>query len=202
MLLKVLNEDGSTCHGGKAQWSLPVKNGDGTWTPGEWMPAIEGALVPCRNGYHLCRAQDLLSWLGPAIFEAEYRGEMVESTDKIAVREARLLRQFENWNARTARLLACEYAERVLPLFERVYPEDGAPRHAIETSRRCAIGDATDEELDAAWTAARDAADTAASATAWAAARAAASAAARAAAWTAEREWQIGRLREYLEGRV
>jgi len=76
MLFKVLNDDGSCCNGGTGSWHLPVKNPDGTWTPGEWMPAVEGDLSPCSHGYHLCREQDLHRWLGPAIFEAEYRGEV------------------------------------------------------------------------------------------------------------------------------
>jgi hypothetical protein len=199
----MLNEDGSPFHGGTGSWSLPH---DGQ--PGDWMPPIEGDLVPCKNGYHLCREGDLLTWLGPAIFAAEYRGERVDAEDKIVVREARLLRRL-NWNERTARLFACDCAERVLPIFEREYPNDKRPRNAIETvlpifereypndkrprnaietARRYANGEATDEELAAA----RDAVWAAAWAAAWDAARAAARdaawAAARDAAWAAARD--------------
>ena len=49
MLYKVLNEDGTTYHGGHGAWSLPTRNEDGTWTPGDWMPAIEDELVPCHG---------------------------------------------------------------------------------------------------------------------------------------------------------
>jgi len=104
-LFKALNKDGSAFHGGAGTWHLPS---DGT--PGEWMPPIEGELVVCHNGYHLCRAEDLPKWLGPAIFEAEYRGECLEAEEKLVVREARLLRQL-NWDDRTARLFACDCAE-------------------------------------------------------------------------------------------
>lgn len=31
---KVLDENGCSCHGGDAEWSLPTQNDDGTWTPG------------------------------------------------------------------------------------------------------------------------------------------------------------------------
>ena len=68
---KVLNEDGTSCHGGNYRWSLPVKNDDGTWTPGEWTEPVEGDLELCSNGYHLCRERDLVYWIGPAIYEAE-----------------------------------------------------------------------------------------------------------------------------------
>lgn len=76
-----------------------------------------------------------------------------------------------------ARLLACDYAEHVLPIFETRYPDDDRPRKAIAVSRRYARGAATDAELVAAWyaawaarAAAGDAARTAAEA-AWAATR-------------------------------
>ena len=51
---------------------------------------------------------------------------------------------------REIRLLGCDRAERVLPIFESEHPEDLRPRHAIETARRYAIGDASKEELRAA----------------------------------------------------
>jgi len=84
------------------------------------------------------------------------------------------------------RLLACDYAERVLPLFERQYPNDNRPSRAIEIARRFAEGEATSGELAAAHDAAYAAwaAAYAAEAAAWAAAREAAYAAAHA-AWDA-----------------
>ena len=196
-LYKVLNEDGGCYHGGAGLWSLPTRNDDGAWTPGEWMPEIVGQLEPCRNGYHLCNTEQLLdSWLGPAVFEAEYRGERIDAGDKCVVRQSRLRRRL-NWDVRTARLFVCDCAERVLPLFEKCHPEDKRPRWAIETARRYARGEASAEEMAAAraaW-AASDAARAA-----WAACDAAW------AAWpvarAAERTWQIDRLTQYLEGEV
>ena len=44
-LYKVLGPHRESYHGGK-----PV-----VWTPGKWMPAVRGPLVPCQRGYHLCR---------------------------------------------------------------------------------------------------------------------------------------------------
>jgi len=190
-LFKVLGKDGAAFHGGTGKWGLPTEDG-----PGEWMPPIEGELAPCENGYHGCREQDLVKWLGPTIYEMEVRGERIDDEDKIVVREARLLRKLDTWNERTARLFACDCAEAVLHIFEEEYPDDHGPRQAIEVARRYANGGATDEELAAAWDAAwaaawdaaRDAAWDAARAAALAAARAAALAAAWAAAWTAARD--------------
>jgi hypothetical protein len=101
-------------------------------------------------------------------------------------------------------MLACDFAEAVLPIFERDRPDDDRPRNAIETARRYARGEATREELaaagatagaaaraaawDAAGAAASDAASDAAGAAAGAAARAAAWATASAAAWDAARD--------------
>lgn len=67
----------------------------------------------------------------------------------------------EQQRNRLSRLLACDYAERGLPLFEAAYPADTRPRHCIEISRRFALGMATDEELAAARSAAWSAWDAA-----------------------------------------
>ena len=198
-LYKVLDEKSRSMHGG-----------DAIWTPGEWMPAVEGELEPCANGYHLCRASDLVNWLGPAIWVAEYRGERIDcdapqtsrTETKVVVRQARIVRRLDTWNERTARLFACDCAERALPIFEREVPGDLRPRQTIETARRFANGQATEADRaaarDAAWDAARDAAMDAARdaawAAAWAAARAAAWDAAWAAAWDAAWEAQNERL--------
>jgi len=120
-------------------------------------------------------------------------------------------------------LLACDFAEAVLHLFEGVCPADKRPRAAIEAKRRWIAGEITDSELAAAWAAAwaardaawaaRDAAWAAArAAAAWAAARdaawdaawaaawaAARDAAAWAAAWAAARDAQLEMVRKVLE---
>jgi len=84
--------------------------------------------------------------------------------------------------ARTLRLLACKWAESVLPIFETPYPDDAGPREAIAVGRRFAGGDATEGELTAARAAAEATAEAAAEPAAELAAGAAAGAAARDAA--------------------
>jgi len=115
-------------------------------------------------------------------------------------------------------LLACDFAEQVLHIYEEKYPDDDRPRKAIETARLYAYGKATLDELKAvAWDAAWDAWDARDAWDAWAAARAAeavawvAEAAARAAerdamatweaAWAAEGKWQVKRVMEELDRR-
>lgn len=139
-----------------------------------------------------------------------------------------MLGRINELTPRDARLFACDCAYRVLHIYERTYPDDHRPRHAVETSRRYAYGQATLGELDtahgvalASW-AARDTRDVAAAWVAWstkgavwdaagwaawaaagcaALSTANAANAARAAAKdtdAAEREWQESRLRWYL----
>jgi hypothetical protein len=180
---KVLGKGGVSCNGGDAKWSLPH---DGV--PGDWMPEIKGELFPCRNGYHLCRPNDLLNWLNEEIYEAEFDGEVIEEDDKVVVRKCRLLKKLDNWNEKTARLFAADCAEKVLPIFEKIYPTDNRPRVAIQASRDFANGKITAAARvaagAAAWVAAGAAAGVAADAAdaaAWAA-----DDAARAAAWAAD----------------
>ena len=219
-LYKVLGGSDEPINGGHGKWSLPDEN------PGEWMPAIEGSIVPCKNGYHLCERKDILSWVGSddvTVYEAEGRGNRADEKDKVAFREARLLHRIGHLNARALRHFAADCAERVLPIFEKARPGDDRPRKAIQAARDyaegrippAALAAAGDAARAAAEAAARAAAETAAGAAAeaaagdaagaaaWAAARAAAWAAARAAAETAtrdaERQWQARRLWRYLE---
>jgi len=174
LLFKVLDGNGRPFHGGKGEWYLPEGN-----KPGRWMPEIRGNLIECKNGYHLCRKQDLIIWLGPNIYLAEYRGDRIDGEDKIIVRQARLLKELNTWNIKTARLFACDCAEHVLHIYEKQYPDDSRPHRAIEAARLYVDGKIIEKELDAVNTASDAAADAA-----WAAANTSADAAAKA-AWAA-----------------
>jgi hypothetical protein len=95
-----------------------------------------------------------------------------------------------------ARLMACDFAEAVLPIYEKQYPNDNRPRVCIETARRFARGECSQSEVDAAgdaaWAAAKDA---------WGAAWGA-GAAAWGAAWgagDAARAAQLETIKRYLQ---
>ena len=190
--------------------------GTGTWTVGRWR-SVRGDLVPCRHGLHATTANNLIPFMSETLWRVEIDAEHLWHTDdamgrKLVARRLRIVERVEAWNDRTARLWACDVAERVLKHFEDRYPEDTRPREAIEVARRFARGDATREELSAADRAADWAAYSAAYSAysaAYSADRAAYSAdsaaysadsaasAARAADWaayraaySAEREWQ------------
>lgn len=171
---------------------MPRHGGDGQWPePGQWR-SVEGPVVPCENGLHICTLDQLTGWLGPEVWTVEVAddAEVVTEADKIVVSRARLIERLETWNERTTRLFACDCAEHVLHLFESRYPDDARPREAIIAARRYANGEATDTELSAARAAARAADGAAAWAAAWAADGA------------AERTWQTARLGQYLRGEV
>ena len=177
---KVLNEDGSACHGGKGKWHLPVPP-----DPGRWMPKIK-VIDPCNAGYHLCRRRDLLFWLCPVIWEAEGDGDFMECENKVVFQTARLIRRLDTWNEVSARLFACDCADHVVH-----FPDDVRCAEAIKVARLYAAGKATVEELAAAREAAWAASEAAA---AWSPAWSPAWAAARA----AEHECQTERLFFYL----
>lgn len=188
-LFKVLGPDREPMHGGRGQWP----------EPSVWTDPIR-RIVPCVNGYHVCRLPDLIDWLGPHLWVVEVRGERIDDDNKIVVGQARLVEHVDAWNSRTALLFAADCAERVLPLYERASPDDDRPRRAIDATRAYARSEISEEDLDATWSATWSAARAAESA-AWAATRTAARSAARSAS-SAERHWQTARLLQYLNGEL
>jgi hypothetical protein len=74
--------DGKSCHGGHFEWSLPIENEDGSWTPGEWTPRIDVKM--CNSGYHLTR--HVASWLAVCcqVYECEIAdtSEIVDQEDE------------------------------------------------------------------------------------------------------------------------
>ncbi len=99
--------------------------------PGEWLEAV-GPLVPCENGLHVLRWNQLIEWAEPELWTVEVdESEVIDHGDKVVVRRARLVARVEAWTERTAREFACDCAERVLPLFEKARPGDDRPRRAI-----------------------------------------------------------------------
>jgi len=164
------------------------------------MPEVANPVL-CVCGYHAVDAAHLLDCRGAALYELEIAptAKYTEIREgKIAVASARLLRRIAGWTEHNLRLLACDYAEHALPIYERCHPTDRRVRECIETVRRCP----DDPGAWVAWAAAWAAWDTAGDvgAGAWAAAWAAwaARATAEDAAGDAETAWQLARLREVI----
>lgn len=196
LLYKVLADDGSAIHGGKGRWPLPDDSRPGAWIE---LPA-EQTIEPYGRGLHLCRRQDLVHWLGPAIFEAEYDGELLDAGELI-VRKARLLRKLDAWNERSARLFAADCAEHALERCDEGI--DPRSYQAIEVARRFAEGEIDRPALAEAYGAAYVAAEKSGAAAAYAATfctgRSAFWAASRTASYAGDWEWQTERLFGYLE---
>ena len=115
--------------------------------PGKWLPKVKGDLVSCKKGYHACGPDNVTEWIDVQMFEVEYSDEPVVHGDKVYGRSIRFVRKMEGWNEKTARLFACDCADRALHL---VRNPDKRSVNAVAVSRRYANGAATKKELDAA----------------------------------------------------
>ena len=139
------------------RYPLPVKNGDGTWTPGEWTEPANGDLKPRINGYHVCRQADLINWVNDELYECEIGGDQAAFNElgesMICVRRVRLIRRVEGWNERTSRLYAAWCARQAMALIPDPDPRSVA---VVDTVERFANGRATAGELEAARAAAWD----------------------------------------------
>ena len=145
------------------------------------------------------RYQHLLKALGGPKFDHNAPINLLTILDSNGVDDCLWALQATEQNCDVvARLMAADFAEAVLPIYEKQYPKDQRPRAAIEAARKFARGEIAADELAAASAAARAADSSAARAAAWAAASAAASAAARAAAWAAASAAQAVIIRKHL----
>jgi hypothetical protein len=187
------------------QDNLASAHGNHTWKLGEWAKA-EGQLVMCKKGFHASRDPlDSLNYVFENCnrwFMVEAKGEIIEDDDKFVAGEMRLTREISD-----PKLIFVEFAivcaKRVLPNFEKSFPDDKRPRAAIEAAEAW-LKEPTEENMkkaektaEAAWSA-ESAARSAESAarSAWSAARSAESAARS--AWSAEEKWQRRQLKTII----
>src|SRR5512139_3984319 len=178
-LYKIVGLKGSPIHGGSGLWSMPTKA-----KPGKWMPKIENISV-CQRGYHLISARAIVDWLPhdpltALLCEAEGRGARDNEGEKIAFAQARILKVIGLLDEVSMHLAAADIAERVLPIFSKMRPDDDRPAKAIQAARDFALGKMRNAARSAA-RAAQNAAWNAAGAAAWDAAWAAGNGASNAA---------------------
>lgn len=100
---------------------------------------------PCKGGW-----ENLLKYLGktkaddePILFSTIAESNGIDDA-------LWCLRSLPEEHHSTIRVLAADYAERVLPLYEERHPKDDRPRKAIAVARLHAEGKATDKKLSAA----------------------------------------------------
>lgn len=151
-IFKIIDASGFSCGGGSGQW-----------LPGEWRE-VDGPLVSCRNGLHLCRTPNLVLWLAEdcVVWRAECDGEIIDDGDKIVARRARVVERIGTSTQAVLWHIAC-WCARYTPLGDgrTVWDllRDDRLKHAVDTAEKRAEGGATEEELRAAWKDARDCVD-------------------------------------------
>ena len=138
----------------------------------------EGGVKICESGYHASRRLfGALRWApGTQLSRVECWGDVEEQDDKLVARNRKVL-----WTIDATMILhefTCRVAEQILAKVETPDPRSLA---AIDAKRKWMRGEITDDQLDAA----RSAAESAARSAAWSAAGLAAWYAARSAAWSA-----------------
>jgi hypothetical protein len=79
-------------------WPVPAANG-----PTAWQQCAPGPLVPCRNGLHACRVEDLACWISDELWEVELDAEWISAPDALVARRARLVRRIQRWESPEAR---------------------------------------------------------------------------------------------------
>jgi hypothetical protein len=74
-------------------WPVP-RGGE----PGAWVE-VEGPLVQCARGVHVCRTLDLAHWIHDELWEVEAAGDATDGVDCVVVQRARLVRPIDAWSA-------------------------------------------------------------------------------------------------------
>lgn len=101
-LYKFTREGGVPSHGGTGNWSVPVRNDDGTWRPGDWREVTESVVI-CSKGLHLSDARQMEQWWSAEMYVAEVEGLVLKGEGKYVVRKARLIRRVTaNFSARSS----------------------------------------------------------------------------------------------------
>jgi hypothetical protein len=119
---KFLQPDGAGLFSG-FRWDLPERE------PGEW---VDARVDPCRSGIHACRLSDLPLWLGPALYEIELEGELVDQRSKLVASRGRLLRRIEAWDDEVRGAYTRMCADRARELAASVSPPLGAWSAVVE----------------------------------------------------------------------
>ena len=138
---------------------LKSQNGNIQWKIGEWVK-YDGELKLCNGGLHACfnPTDSLDNIYGSRWFLAETRGIILEDENKFCATEMRLVKEIP---LKVIQLFAVDCAEHVLPIYEKIYPNDDNVSLCIKMTRAF-IENPTEEnhrKMDAAAWAARAARD-------------------------------------------
>lgn len=97
---------------------------------------VVGPLRTCENGLHLAIGPQIVEFLGPTLWVAEYEDtdDLIDAGVKIVVRRARVLEQVEVWTYDVAIRWTLDICDLVVPVFES-HTGDGGLRDAIFAAR-------------------------------------------------------------------
>ncbi len=93
-----------SCHGGT-----------GKWTP--YKPKhVDGELIPCKNGLHYCRDEQVVEWIDQEIwkFVDLAPDSTIANPDKMVTREGMITEKCKHWTKRAAALFAVDCARQAL----------------------------------------------------------------------------------------
>ena len=153
-------------------WHFVAEDGKERWGSRRRIQAgktyrVRGEIALCEHGLHASeRSIDALNYApGPIVCRVQLSGRILRDTDKAVATERTVLAMADATNL--LHEFACWCAERALRAERKAgRVPDKRSWEAIRVKRRWLKGKATDEELAAAWDAARDAAGAAARAAA------------------------------------
>jgi hypothetical protein len=104
LALKALTTSGRSPLHGDLAWDLPVREADGSWTPGAWQ-RVSGRIEYRANGLHVCGCDQLKYWralcarLRPGmrtrVWVVEVEGQVSIGAHGFAARRVRLVRPWD-----------------------------------------------------------------------------------------------------------
>lgn len=67
--------------------------------PGPWLPKVSRISL-CHNGYHACKARDVINWYDKELYEVELRGRISGINEgKVVAQQMRFLRRVRGYSA-------------------------------------------------------------------------------------------------------
>jgi hypothetical protein len=108
------------------------------WQPGRWVETA--GVVPCEQGVHACRIDDLPFWVNDELWEVELAGDVVAAGRKLVAPRGRLVQRLDAWTAATSQQLGDASAARARALAD-ARPDDAMlGAYAEDAERRAGQG--------------------------------------------------------------
>src|SRR3990167_9919225 len=114
---------------------MTSENGTTKWELGKWNKH-KGKIEICKSGFHACLTptQSLQNIYGTRWFLCEASGEIIHKDDKFVASKMVLIKEIDVRKVLTRYAFAC--ARRSLKYWDKQYPNDKRPLHAIEVAEK------------------------------------------------------------------